>query len=392
MFDRIKKIIMENKILMFWRLRDNYGNLVPNVNLDLLQPQKRVLFIYLDYYEANQQVLKASEKKNSGALHTNRREFFQIIHILIKQNFCVDICAHDDIEAIKYIKQQEYDYILGLGKVYEWAVENKDAYKVLYMTENPYHISYLKEKERLDYYYMRYHRKLPFVRTGRFFGKDIEKKVDAIICLGDARYYDDAKRIERIYPSAFYNAGFDITQVKRKKNYFLVFGTDGFIHKGIDLLVDIFAKHPEWELFLCGYQLTATIKKMMKIDITNTNIHDCGYITIDSMTFLDLVNICQFILLPSCSEATSTAILTGMRHGLIPVVMHENGFDEFESMCFFWDEYHLKNMEDKILELTKMNDNDLEERELKVYKFANRNFTLDKFTDRFQRAVERLLV
>ena len=32
-------------------------------------------------------------------------------------------------------------------------------------------------------------------------------------------------------------------KVSREKNNFLVFGTDGFIHKGIDLLIDIFERY-----------------------------------------------------------------------------------------------------------------------------------------------------
>lgn len=389
--NNMKQVIEKKGIIISGTMKEKCGNLVPNINLDLSQNQKRVLLVYLDYYEASQQVTRFQERRNSGALHTNRREFFQIIQSLIRMNLCIDVCAHDDVKAITYIKKQKYDYAIGLGKVFDWVIENKNVYKVLYMTENPYYISYKREKERMDYFWVRHHKRKKLVRTGRFFGKEIEKKVDAIVCLGDDKYYDIEKKVERINPSAFYNEKFNIEEINRKKNYFLVFGTDGFIHKGIDLLIDVFSNHPEWELFLCGCQITSTIKKSMNINITNTNIHDCGYIMVDSISFLNLVKICQFILLPSCSEATSTAVLTGMRHGLIPVVMHGNGFDKFESMCLFWENYYLKDIENILLKITKMESKELREKELKIYAFANREFSIEEFTCSFQNAIEKIL-
>ena len=187
--------------------------------------------------------------------------------------------------------------------------------------------------------------------------------------------------MERLYPSGLYNNTFQLKHTGKAKKSFLVFGTDGFIHKGTDLLIDVFMRHPEWTLYLCGSNVTATVKKLMGININQTNIIDCGYINVKDDTYIELVNKCTFVLQPSCSEASSTAILTCMRHGMIPIVMHGNGFDQLDDYCYFFDNYYLSDIEQAIKEKIALSDNILIEKSRKIYMYANHAFTLETFGD-----------
>ena len=351
-----------------------------------------MLLVYIDMIEASIQIANAYSSGESGSVHTNRLELFQIIKGLIELDFCIDVCGNDDIQAQGYIETNEYDLIIGLGELFRWAVERKDAYSIIYMTENPYYVSLEREQERIDYFYQRHNKRNILTRTGKFFKKNDEELADAIICLGEKKYYEGLKKpIGRIYPSAFLNKKFDITKTHRKRNNFLIFGTDGFIHKGIDLVVDIFLKHPEWGLYICGFQVEKSIKEIMDINIQGTNIYDCGYIRVDSDEFLVLANKCNFILQPSCSEATSTAVLTGMRHGMIPVVMHGNGFDLMEEYCYYFEGFHLEEIEAKLKELCKLPEKELEDRSQMIYRYANRVFTLERFGEQFKEALHRTM-
>lgn len=392
MIKKIKRAIAESKIAALFIEDNRYGNLVPNINLDPAHDQKRVLFIYLDLFESSQQILKCYNKNESGALHTNRSEFFQIINCLIERNYCIDVCAHDDVKAIGYIEKQEYDIIFGLGEVFRWTVKNKKAYKILYMTENPYYISYLREKERVEYFYQRHHKKVELVRTGKFFKKDEEKNVDAIICMGEKKYFNNTEvYVNRIIPTGFFNNKFMFENCIWKKNSFLVLGTDGFIHKGIDLLIEIFNNHPEWELFICGKDIDKIVKKELNLKIRYSNIHNCGYVNIGSDSFLELVYNCSFILLPSCSEATSTSILTGMRHGLIPVVTKGNGFDEMRDYCYFFESFHLEDIEKGIIQTQKLTLEEIEYKSRNIYEYSNEMFTLCKFKDAMSEALNGVI-
>ena len=129
----------------------------------------------------------------------------------------------------------------------------------------------------------------------------------------------------------------------------------------------------------------------MKIDIRDTNIKDCGYIRVDSDDFLALANECRFILLPSCSEATSTAVLTGMRHGIIPVVTRGNGFDDMQKYCCYFEDFHIEAIEEKIEELCKIPENELDIRSQRIYEFSNNTFNESFFKYQFKRALQEIM-
>lgn len=392
MLARTKKWIAESRFASLFIETNRYGNIVPNINLDLTKKQKKVLLVYLDLVDASAQIASYYYKNESGAMHTNRSELFQIINCFVKMDYCIDVCAHDDKKALKYIEMNEYDIIFGLGEVFRWAVEHKKAFKVLYLTENPYYISCQREKERLDYFFARYHKKKDMVRTGMFFKENEEKNVDAVVCLGEEKYVrNQNETVYKIFPSAFFNKEFRFEKcIERKKNCFLVLGTDGFVHKGNDLLVEVFNNHPEWELYLCGVGITDIINKELNLKLKYNNIHDCGYINVNSNSFLELVNKCSFIIQPSCSEATSTAILTGMRHGLIPIVSQGNGFEAFKEYCLFFDGFHLEDVELAIKRATEFSNDEIRERSEQIYDYAKDVFTLKRYTESMLAVVKKL--
>ncbi len=392
MLKKLKKYIAESRFAPLFIETNKYGNIVSNINLNLTKKQKHVLLVYLDMTEAGIQLASYYSKNENGALHTNRSELFQIINIFIQMDYCIDVCAHSDKRALEYIKMRQYDVIFGLGDVFHWTVNHKSAYKILYLTENPYDVSHDREKERIDYFYERHNRVLPFERTGKFFTKDEEKRVDAIICLGEPEYLRKrGVKVEHVYPSAFLNSDFQYDKCKRVKNNFLVFGTDGFVHKGIDLLIEVFNEHPEWELYLCGSGITKYVKNKLHLTIKSNNIHDCGYINIKSDKFLELIYQCPFILQPSCSEAVSTAVLTGMRHGLIPIVTHGNGFEMLgKERCLFFEGFHIKDIEFAIKKAVNLPDDYIRTKSKDIYQYANKMFTIDMFTLNMNCAVQNI--
>lgn len=385
------KIIKEKvKEYLIKRLSINtVDRFVPNINLDTTKKQKRVLLIYLDLISSSQQISMNDKDKKSGTCHTNRYELFQIIRALIQLDCCIDVCSFAEPEAKQYIDTKQYDVVLGLGEMFRYAAEHSNAYKILYMTENPYYISYQREKERVDYYNSRHGMQETLFRTGMFFKENDERLADAIICMGEPAYYQQLNvPVKRIFPSAFLNEAFG-DYSKREKANFLVLGTDGFIHKGNDLLVEVFNKHSEWNLYMCGYQVTETIKKL---GLTlSENIHDCGYIDIGSENFKQLAELCTYIVLPSCSEAPSTAVLTGMRHGMIPIVCHGNGLDDLDKYCIFFDGYMLSDIEKKLEQVMELSDEEIIKRREEIVTYANQEFSLEKFSQRIYENMRQLL-
>lgn len=354
-----------------------------NINYDAIHPQKKMLLCYLDYE-------KTTKELAQGIGHTNRQEMMQLLHLCIEKNFCIDVCGCNDVNAIERLREEYYDYILGFGKVFREAVKkNSGAKAIIYMTENPYNRSFKQEMERLVYFKERTGRKYHLERTGEYYLDGDEDLADAVICLGDEKFFSDPHQpVCRVWPSATKNEKFKLDFSKKKKNCFMVYGVDGFIHKGNDLLVEVFSKNPEWELFLCGARGE---KKAFECGYKlPDNVHAIGYVDTKSQQFLDIVGQCCFLLLPSCSEGISTAVLTGMRHGVLPIVQKDIGLDDMSAFCRYFAGFRIEEIESAIGEALQADIVQLQEQSRKMVKFADDEFTLEQYQKRIGLAFDRL--
>ena len=384
MVDKIKKKVKE--FLVSHMDLQPLDRFVSDINLDCTKQQKRVLIAYVDYFRASRDVAFA-------AAHTNRYELFQIIQCFIRLGYVIDVCAYDSEEAMSVIGNKKYDVVFGMGKVFRSAKkQNKEAYSILYLTENPYDISFKKEKERVDYLYERRGIRWELYRTGRIFEESDEAQADAVVCMSDINYLCRAPgTVHRVLPSGFLNQEFVNRFEKKKKENFLMLGTAGFVHKGADILVEVFERHPEWQLFLCGHDIPENLKKLGH-STPPVNVHDCGYIDVKGREFLELVQKCVYILLPSCSEGTPTAVLTGMRHGMVPVVSRDAGMEFAEQYCFFFEDYKIESIEQKIVQATQISMEQLKQKSNEIFQYANEQFTIEHFTEQLYHALAEILI
>lgn len=267
-------------------------NMVLGINGDYLRTQRRILISYLDYGRTAYSLRRANA-------HTNLQEMMQMIKVLIDMDFCIDVCACNNEEAALEMPSDYYDFILGFGEMFRLAKQrNPKAYTIIYMTENPYTVSREREQERVDYFRERTGRRISLQRTGKFYLEREEQDADAVICLGEKRYFGD-KPVQRVYPSAFRNMRYaQSNSKKRQGKSFMVFGVKGFVHKGNDILIEVFRMHPEWKLYMCGREIDMECRQL-GIKLPH-NVVDCGFVDVQSDRFVELVEICPFILLPSC--------------------------------------------------------------------------------------------
>ena len=358
-------------------------NIVLGINYDCLREQKKILVSYMDYG-------RTAYSMRYAMTHTNLQEMFQMIRILIDMDFCIDVCDCDNPEAATEMPSDYYDYILGFGDMFRLARErNPKAYAILYMTENPYTVSKAGEQQRVDYFYERTGRRISLARTGKFYHEGDELLADAVICLGEIKYFS-SRIVRRVYPTAMKNSRYTENSFsKRKRTSFIVLGVKGFVHKGNDLLIEVFDKHPDWQLYMCGREIREECKKYgLKLP---QNVVDCGFVDIESQNFLELAQICTYVLLPSCSEGMSTGLLTGMRHGLIPVTTKGTGMDELSGYCHYFEGYKLEQIEDKLLELVDMDTNEIEKLSDAVYKYANQVFIVDSYTQNLREVLADIM-
>jgi glycosyltransferase involved in cell wall biosynthesis len=110
------------------------------------------------------------------------------------------------------------------------------------------------------------------------------------------------------------------------RDHFLYFAGPGNIHKGLDLLLEAFSKL-EQHLWICS--------KMDKkfVDVYSNELYDCenihliGCVQLRSVQFYEVMQTCNYAILPSCSEGGAHSIIECMNQGLIPVVSRACGLD-----------------------------------------------------------------
>ena len=121
------------------------------------------------------------------------------------------------------------------------------------------------------------------------------------------------------------------------------------------------------------------------------NISDYGHIDIKSHTFLNIIQNCSYIILPSCSEGFSTSITTGMLHGLIPIVMKDTGFNKLMDNAIFLDDYSTEYIDSKLNELSCALPEELNLFSKKVFDYARENFLISTFEMRFRIIINEIM-
>ena len=95
--------------------------------------------------------------------------------------------------------------------------------------------------------------------------------------------------LKKSFPKDFNNA----------KKHFLWFGSSGMIHKGLDLLLDIFSKREEIHLHICGpLEGNQSFNKLFTMSYLKPNIHYHGFVSINSTLFKEAAAKMRFCYFP----------------------------------------------------------------------------------------------
>ncbi|MFH2107287.1 MAG: hypothetical protein ABII93_01350 [Chrysiogenia bacterium] len=161
---------------------------------------------------------------------------------------------------------------------------------------------------------------------------------------------------------AFNNYGFSETRFVRRvydsgnlRSNFLFFASWHQVGKGLDLLLEIFPKHPTLHLFVCSsFKKESDFCRCFRKELFETvNIHPVGLLPVLSGKFYDIVEKCAFVISPTAAEGQSGAILQCMATGLVPVVSREAGIDT-EDFGFMLENCTLEEIEKMILQVSQL--------------------------------------
>ncbi len=341
-------------------------------------------------------------RKGTHLSHTNTSESLTIARVLRDLNFNVDIVDYYNEYPIDYSR---YDIIFGFGEplINSFYRRKRKILTIYYGTgmhvchQNHATLKRIKEV---------YSKKGQWIlESGRIVDKAWSVQtslVDSIIVLGNKiaqqSYKKYFQKTVHIVQASFYSIHdpFDIInerEYKSAQKHFLCFSGSGFIHKGIDLLLETFNLLPKLHLHICGpIEKEEKFKSVYYKELYELpNIHTYGFINIKSKLFTELLIKCAFTIFPSCSEGGSASVINVMGNGgLIPIVSREATI-EIKDFGILIDEISNEGVKEAILKAKFLSEQEVAERSIKCAKDTIVEHSIERFSTSIYKTLKKII-
>lgn len=174
---------------------------------------------------------------------------------------------------------------------------------------------------------------------------------------------------------------------------YLWFGGSGAVHKGLDLVIEAFSKMPELRLHIIGpiEQENDFVNAYMRELTECRNIVTHGYLFPSEERFRAVTEKVVGFILPSCSEATSTAAITCMQYGLIPIVSRDCGIDITPERGILLNECTISEITTAIQSLASMETNRLKMMAGAAQSYAADNHSRKQFSLQMEAVFQELI-
>jgi glycosyltransferase involved in cell wall biosynthesis len=172
------------------------------------------------------------------------------------------------------------------------------------------------------------------------------------------------------------------------RNNFIWFGSDGLVHKGLDLVLEAFVDMPDMNLTVCGpVSLEKDFENAYYNELYHTpNIKTVGWVDIGSPVFDEITMNSIGLIYPSCSEGQSGGVLTCLHASLIPVVSYESGVSvaDFGVILKQSSIAEIKNAVRAVSNLTAQQAKSMAR---KAWEYATANHTREAFSREYNKVI-----
>jgi len=164
-----------------------------------------------------------------------------------------------------------------------------------------------------------------------------------------------------------------------RKNY-VWFGGGGLVHKGLDLVLETFAKLPDYQLTICGsVDQESDFKEAYHKELYETpNIKMAGWVDSTSHQFLDLIRKSIGFIYPSCSEGGGGSVITCLHGGLIPIISIESSVD-IPDFGILLKDSTIEELIRAVEKISGLPDADLLIQSKKAWDYVRENHTKERF-------------
>lgn len=337
--------------------------------------------------------LAASADEISYA-HTHYWESYQIAQTFLNNGYSVDVISYEN-HVFKPTK--EYDYFISARTNFDRLAYNlnSNCIKVAHLDTAHWVFNNTAAYKRLINVQKRRGVTLDNIRV-------VEKNwaienADLAIVLGNQftmdTYAYSNKPIYRIPISSpqLYpwdeNKDFGVC-----RNNYIWFGSDGFIHKGLDLVLDAFSSMPDFHLTVCGPldKEKNFVKVYNKELFEMPNIHTEGWVDTASDNYRNILHNSVGLIYPTCAEGGGGSVLPCMHGGLIPIVSYEASVD-VDDFGIVLKNCSIPEIQNTIKQVSQLSNNELQQRSNRAWQAARKTHTRESFSNEYEKFVTEIL-
>lgn len=351
------------------------------------KPKGRVALFYIAHPLLPPKALRNRSRFSNDGIAQN------IPRVLNELGYVVDIIH---FQNNKWKPRMKYDFVISHGGTVPstlYPILPKHTKKLYFATGRYWEKANIAAAQRMFNFTM----KTGFMLSPERNVADNEeyaiKNSDGIICLGNKNLEDEYREfngnVKSINNGVFPLANSQRPKVEKSKDIIFLAGR-GNIHKGLDLLIDVFSSQTEFTLHVCQH-IDEEFSRIMAPAIKNCkNIIIHNFVKMRSPKFMSIAETCSYAILPTCSEGQPGSILECMLYGLVPIIPKEANidFDSFAINIQSLDSHGVKMCLD---EISNLSDEDYANRSARAIECCKEDYSEQAFKNNFRDAIQSVL-
>jgi glycosyltransferase involved in cell wall biosynthesis len=327
--------------------------------------------------------------------HTHHWESWQIAHTFLRKGFAVDVISYLNR---RFVPSRRYDYFVAARTNFDRisAHLNEDCVKVAHLDTAHWVFNNHAAYSRLLALQKR--RGMTLENLKMIEANWAIENADVATLLGNdftmQTYRYANTPLYRIPISAPCTYDWDDGKDFEKcRNHYLWFGSSGFVHKGLDLVLEAFAGMPGYSLTVCGpFDEERRFLGAFHQELYETpNIEAHGWIDVSGGDFAAIARRCVGLVYPTCSEGGGGSVITCMHAGLIPILPREASVDIGDGGIVL-EQNSIDEIRKSVRKLSALPAAALRKTARRAWEEARARHTRDHFAGSYEKFVEEVLL
>lgn len=343
-----------------------------------------VLFSYITY--------PFLRPEGEAEMHTNYWQCRLIAQMFLDKGYHVDVI---DWTNKTFIPRKKYAYVFDIHDNLERFLPYlpKSCVKIVHLTTCEWRFNNAAEQRRLQDLEVRRGVKLKQRRA--LLPARGQELADAVSMFGNeitAQTYPSSESFVRIPQSTNVLFPWIERDYAQAAKHFVWVGGAGMVHKGLDLVLEVFKDLPGYQLAIFGNVAgEADFEDLYRRELYESpNIRCYGKIALTSDAFQEVAKHSAALMYPSCSESQAGAVIECMHAGLIPLITKECGVD-VAPFGTILSSVKVEDLRQEVIKIAESSPNDLQTRARQAWEYANTHHTREQFAKGYQAFIDSII-